>query len=46
VGVTHGYTSVLSRWLQEQGIDAYALQTQYAGEGDDADEVPEGSAEG
>jgi putative mRNA 3-end processing factor len=43
VGVTHGYTSVLSRWLQEQGVDAYALQTHYGGERDDADEAPEGS---
>jgi putative mRNA 3-end processing factor len=38
VGVTHGYTSVLSRWLQQQGLDAYSIDTRYAGENDDASE--------
>jgi putative mRNA 3-end processing factor len=42
VWVTHGYVGVLVRWLQEQGLDARALQTQFEGERDDAaDEVPE-----
>ncbi|MEP6985735.1 MAG: ligase-associated DNA damage response exonuclease, partial [Chloroflexota bacterium] len=38
VGVTHGYTSVLSRWLQQQGLDSYSIDTRYAGENDDANE--------
>jgi putative mRNA 3-end processing factor len=38
VGVTHGYTSILSRWLQEKGLDAYSIDTRYAGENDDANE--------
>lgn len=34
VWVTHGYTAVLSRYLQEEwGLDARALQTSYQGEG-------------
>jgi putative mRNA 3-end processing factor len=32
VGVTHGYTAVLARWLQEQGVDAWVLPTRYEGE--------------
>lgn len=32
VGVTHGYTGVLSRWLRERGLEAWALRTEYAGE--------------
>lgn len=39
VGVTHGYTAVLSRWLQEQGVDAYPIETRFTGEGDDRDEA-------
>ena len=27
--VTHGYTSVFSRWLSEQGYDAKVVQTQF-----------------
>jgi putative mRNA 3-end processing factor len=45
VGVTHGYTAVVSRWLQEHGSDAYAIETHYGGENDDAAEVPEGGEE-
>jgi putative mRNA 3-end processing factor len=42
VWVTHGYVGVRVRWLQEQGLDARALQTQFEGERDDAaDEVTE-----
>src|SRR5206468_6255321 len=33
--VTHGYTSVVVRWLRERGLDAEVLATRYAGEGDD-----------
>jgi putative mRNA 3-end processing factor len=32
VGVTHGYTAVLLRWLREKGIDAWAVPTRYEGE--------------
>jgi putative mRNA 3-end processing factor len=45
VGVTHGYTAVVSRWLQEHGVDAYAVETHYGGENDDAAESPEGQEE-
>jgi putative mRNA 3-end processing factor len=38
VGVTHGYVPVLARWLNEQGIDAYGIDTRYTGERDDAPE--------
>lgn len=38
VGVTHGYTAVLARWLLEQGIDAYTLETRYSNETDDTAE--------
>jgi putative mRNA 3-end processing factor len=44
IGVTHGYTAVLARYLQEEGVDAYAIDTRYAGEGDDAAEGLEGDA--
>ena len=30
--VTHGYTATVARWLREQGLDAYALDTHFAGE--------------
>lgn len=30
--VTHGYTDIFSRWLQEQGYDAQPLQTEYGDE--------------
>jgi putative mRNA 3-end processing factor len=33
IGVTHGYSNVLVRWLQERGKDAWALPTRYEGEG-------------
>ncbi|MEM1323977.1 MAG: ligase-associated DNA damage response exonuclease [Bacteroidota bacterium] len=32
VYVTHGYTSIYARWLQEQGLDATAVKTEYEGE--------------
>ncbi len=44
IGVTHGYTAVLARYLQETGLNAYAIDTRYAGEGDDATEAAEGDA--
>jgi putative mRNA 3-end processing factor len=45
VGVTHGYVPVLTRWLQEQGIDAYGVQTRYTGERDDASDAEEAQME-
>jgi putative mRNA 3-end processing factor len=32
---THGYTDVLTRYLRAQGLDAQALETPYAAEGED-----------
>ncbi len=32
VWVTHGYTAVVVRWLQEHGVDARAVQTRFEGE--------------
>jgi hypothetical protein len=45
--VTHGYTGVVVRWLQERGIDARAVQTRFEGEKEDeAEEVrPQESGE-
>jgi len=35
VFVTHGYTSVFSRWLSERGYDAHIVQTEFDGEAQD-----------
>lgn len=32
VGVTHGYTHVFARWLRDQGLDAFEVDTQFEGE--------------
>jgi putative mRNA 3-end processing factor len=32
VGVTHGYTSVLARYLKEQGLETWTLATRFEGE--------------
>jgi putative mRNA 3-end processing factor len=32
IGVTHGYTSTLVRYLQEQGADAFIMPTHYEGD--------------
>ena len=37
--VTHGYTSVFSKWLNEQGYDAQIVSTEYEGESLDTAEV-------
>jgi putative mRNA 3-end processing factor len=37
IWVTHGYTAVVARWLQEQGKDAAIVQTRF--EGDDSGEA-------
>lgn len=39
VGVTHGYVPILTRWLNDQGLNAYGIDTRFAGEGDDESEV-------
>lgn len=38
VWMTHGYTAILARWLQEQGIESMALQTRYEGEQEDSEQ--------
>ena len=36
VGVTHGYTDVLVRWLQEEaGLEAFVVPTRYTGEAEE-----------
>jgi putative mRNA 3-end processing factor len=41
IGVTHGYTRVLVRYLQERGWDAFAMPTRFEGEpvGEDPDQL-------
>lgn len=34
VWVTHGYSAVVARWLNDRGIDAQIVATRYEGEGD------------
>jgi putative mRNA 3-end processing factor len=41
VWLTHGYTSVVARWLRENGRDAQVIATRYEGERDDAVEEKE-----
>lgn len=33
VGVTHGYRNVLVRYLRNEGLDAWAIETEFEGEG-------------
>lgn len=43
--VTHGYTSVFGKWLEDQGYDAQIVETEFEGESIDApDPEPEGAA--
>ena len=44
VFTTHGYTSSFSRWLEERGLRAGIVRTEYAGEDIDAAPDPEGAA--
>ncbi len=37
--VTHGYTSVFSQWLREQGLEAFDVETQFSGESIDEDAI-------
>ena len=34
--VTHGYTSIFRRWLEDQGYDAQIVETEFEGEAVDA----------
>jgi putative mRNA 3-end processing factor len=40
VWVTHGYSTVVARYLQEKGLDARVLPTRWEGEMDEADPEP------
>ena len=44
VGVTHGYTDVLSRWLNEYGVNAYTINTRYTGHMDDTADANDNEA--
>lgn len=37
--VTHGYVPVVVRWLREQGLEAFPLETHFRGEADLDDEI-------
>lgn len=43
IGVTHGYTEEMTRWLRERGLDAWVAPTRFLGEADESD--GEGAAE-
>jgi putative mRNA 3-end processing factor len=45
IGVTHGYTHVLTRWLTEQGLEAFVLPTQFEGERGELSEEKEASSD-
>jgi putative mRNA 3-end processing factor len=35
IGVTHGYSGTLVRFLQDSGVNAWTMQTRYEGEVED-----------
>jgi putative mRNA 3-end processing factor len=37
VFVTHGYTAVVARWLNEQGLEAHPLETRFEGDEEEGD---------
>jgi putative mRNA 3-end processing factor len=43
--VTHGYESVMVRWLTEQGLEAGAFNTEYGDEQEAAAEAREAAPE-
>ena len=43
VFVTHGYTTIFRRWLEEQGLDAQVVKTKFEGEPNEINETPENS---
>ncbi|MBC7772181.1 MAG: ligase-associated DNA damage response exonuclease [Pyrinomonadaceae bacterium] len=44
IGVTHGSTEVMTRWLREKGVDAFVVPTRYVGETGEASEPDEATA--
>jgi putative mRNA 3-end processing factor len=44
VGVTHGYVRPMVRWLQESGVEAFAVPTRYTGETGEEGLEPGGKA--
>ncbi|MCA9428792.1 MAG: DNA ligase-associated DEXH box helicase, partial [Candidatus Omnitrophica bacterium] len=36
IGVTHGFSETLVRYLKERGMDAFPIRTEYEPEGEDA----------
>lgn len=40
VWVTHGYRAPLARWLEENSLEAHAIETQYEGEGNETATEP------
>ena len=40
VFVTHGFSEIVVRWLQERGIESHVLKTRYEGEQNDAPAEP------
>lgn len=38
VGITHGFVPTVVRYLEEQGVDAWAVPTRFRGERDDGDD--------
>ncbi len=43
VFVTHGYTAAVARWLSEQGLEAYPLETRFAGDEEETELAAEGT---
>ena len=41
IGVTHGYVPVVVRYLREQGMDAFGIETRFVSEVDDSTEAAE-----
>jgi putative mRNA 3-end processing factor len=44
VAVTHGYSQILARWLNEHGKQAWVIPTRFKGEGEDEPEAGEQQA--
>ena len=45
IWATHGYTSVMVRWLQEHGVAARSIATRFEGEVESASDSPGGTAD-
>lgn len=46
VYVTHGYTNIFCKWLQEQGYEAYEAKTEFEGELNEMEESNENASDG